>query len=84
MVETVSTLVTTFGFPIACTMVLMWYVWNKDTRYQAERKETEERTRLERKEEREAHAAEMNAMTAALNANTEAINALRNTLEVNR
>lgn len=75
--EAIAALITQFGFPIACALILMWYVWNKDTRYQEERKESESLQREERKEEREAHKQEMTAITAALNANTEAINALR-------
>lgn len=60
--EQVTALIGQMGWPIASCVLVMWFAYQLVIRGEAERKE-----------EREAHKKEMEAITQAINANTVAI-----------
>lgn len=65
----VTSLIGTLGWPIVCCLIMMKYVAHQDD------KRTEER-----KQEREAHQKEMEAITNAINANTIVLESLKEKL----
>lgn len=67
--EQIVTLVGQMGWPIASAIMCFWFCFQLITRSEAERKE-----------EREAHSKEMEAITQAINANTLVLEALKERL----
>lgn len=61
----ITTLISSFGFPIVCCIIMFWYI-----------KETTEQHRKEVSELNDKHLTEMRDITSALNNNTLAIQKL--------
>lgn len=64
-VQTVTTLITSVGFPIVCCLGMAWYVKDQTDKHRADIKALQEE-----------HSKEMKEVTTALNNNTMAIEKL--------
>lgn len=71
MLQTATELINTFGFPIACTLAMFWYVNKKDETYSNDIKEL-----------RDAHHKEVAELKDAINNNTNVMLRLCDRLEV--
>lgn len=68
--ENITALVGQMGWPIASAVLVMWFAYQLVVRGEQERRE-----------EREAHRKEVEAMTAAINNNTLVLQSLKERLE---
>lgn len=82
IMETIVTLLQSFGFPIVMCLVMAYYVKYQSDKEREDRNGQNERHAKEREAEATRHEKEVETMRLALDANTEALHALEKTLTV--